>query len=54
MLGFGIERRGRLVEQDQRRILDQRARDRDALALAARKAQPALADQRVVALAGRR
>ena len=38
-LGFGIERRGRLVEQDDRRVLDQRARDRDALALAAGKLQ---------------
>ena len=33
--GFRIERGGRLVEQDDRRVLDQRARDRDALALAA-------------------
>ena len=48
-LGFGIERRGRLVEQDDRRVLDQRARDRDALALPARELQPVLADRRVVA-----
>ena len=48
-LGFGIERRGRLVEQDDRRILDQRARDGDALALAAGELQAVLADRRVVA-----
>ena len=48
-LGFRIERGGRLVEQDDRRILDQRARDRDALALAAGKLQAVLADRRVVA-----
>ena len=50
-LGFGVERRGRLVEQDDRRVLDQRARDRDALALAAGKLQAVLADRRVVARA---
>ena len=33
--GFRIERRGGLVEQDDRRVLDQRPGDRDALALAA-------------------
>ena len=33
--GFGIEVPGRFVRQDDRRIVDQRARDRDALALAA-------------------
>ena len=43
-LGFRIERRGRLVEQDDRRVLDQRARDRDALALAAGKLHAVLAD----------
>ena len=48
-LGFGIERGGGLVEQDDRRVLDQRARDRDALALAAGKLRAALADRRVVA-----
>ena len=48
-LGFRIERRGRLVEQDDRRVLDQRAGDRDALALAAGKLQAVLADRRVVA-----
>ena len=48
-LGFGIERGGGFVEQDDRRILDQRARDRDALALAAGQLQAVLADRRVVA-----
>ena len=38
-LGFGIERGGGLVEQDDRRVLEQRARDRDALALAAGQLQ---------------
>ena len=33
----GVERRGRLVEQQDLRLQDQRARDRDALALAARE-----------------
>ena len=45
-----VERRGRLVEDHDRRVLQQRARDRDALLLAARELQPALADDRVVAL----
>ena len=43
----GIERRGRLVEQQQRRIDGQRARDRDALRFAARQ----LARQRRGAMA---
>ena len=30
-----VQRAGRLVREDHRRLLDQRARDRDALALAA-------------------
>ena len=34
-LGFGIERRSRLVEQQQGRVAQQRPGDRDALALAA-------------------
>ena len=50
VLGFRVERRGRLVEQDDRRILDQRARDRDALALSAGELQAVLADRRVVAV----
>src|ERR1700676_820881 len=48
-LGLRIERRSRLVEQDDRDILDQRARDGDALALAAGKLQAVLADRRIVA-----
>ena len=34
-LGLGVERAGRLVEHQDRRILHQRARDGDALTLAA-------------------
>ena len=47
-LGFGVERRRSLVEQDDRRILDQRAGDGDALALAAGELQPVFADRRIV------
>ena len=49
-LGFGIERGGGFVEQDQRRVLEQRARDRDALALAAGELQPVFPDRRVVSV----
>src|SRR5205807_6623500 len=49
-LRLRIERGGRLVEQDDRRILDQGARYGDALALAARQLQAALADLSVVAV----
>ena len=49
-LAFGVERRGRFVEQQQRRILEDRARDGEPLALAAGQAQPALADLGSVAL----
>src|ERR1700691_3575464 len=49
VFGLRIERRGRLIEQDDRRVLDQRARDRDALALAAGELQAMLADRRIVA-----
>ena len=45
----GIERRGRLVEQNDRRIPQQRARHRDALTLAAGQLRAVLADRRVVA-----
>ena len=41
--GRGIERAGRLIENQDRRILQQRARNRQALALAARQRAPALA-----------
>src|SRR5690606_23482007 len=49
----GIEGARRLVEQQDRRILEQRAGDRDALALAAREARAALAEERVVTLGQR-
>ena len=48
-LGAAVERAGRLVEDQDRRVLEQRARDRDALLLAARQLQPALADPRLIA-----
>src|SRR5438105_9282799 len=38
-LGFRVERRGGLVEDEHRRVLEQRARDGEALALAAGKTQ---------------
>ena len=50
-LGVAVERRGRLVEQQDRRRLQDRAGDGDALLLAARELQAALADLGVVALA---
>ena len=43
-----VESGCRLVEQQHRRILQQHARDRDALLLAAREPVAALADDRVV------
>ena len=49
-LAFGVERRGRLVEQQDRRVAQDGAGDRDALALAARQRHAALADLAVVAL----
>ena len=49
-LAFRVERRGRLVEQQQRRVAQQRAGDGDALALAARQARAAFADDRCRAL----
>ena len=52
-LALGIERAGRLVEQQQRRVLQDRAGDRDALALAARQAHAALAEEGAVALGQR-
>ena len=42
--------RGRLVEDQDRRVLEDRARDRDALALPARQPHAVLADRRVEAL----
>ena len=49
LFGLRIERRGGLVEQDDRRVLDQRPRHRDALALAAGELRAMLADRGVVA-----
>ena len=48
-LALGIERRGRLIEQQQRRVAQDGAGDRDALALAARQRHAALAELRVEA-----
>ena len=48
-LDFAVERRGRLVEHQDRCVLEDDARDRDALALAAGELHAALADLRVVA-----
>src|SRR5581483_9285489 len=45
-----VDRRGRVVEDEDARIDRERSRDRDALALAARQGDPALADHGVVAL----
>ena len=49
MLGHGVQRRGRLVQDQHLRISDQGARDRDALALTAGEVLSAGADQIVVA-----
>ena len=49
-LGLGIERRAGLVEEQELRIGIERAGDRDALPLAARKLQAALADLGLVAV----
>ena len=49
LFGFRIQRRGGFIEQDDRRVLDQRAGHRDALALAAGQLRAVLADRRVVA-----
>ena len=53
LLGFDVERAGRFVEHQDRRILEDRAGDGDALALAAGKLRAALADHRIVARAFR-
>jgi hypothetical protein len=50
LLGHGVERRGRLVEHQDRRRLEDGAGDGHALLLAARQLEPALADHGVVAL----
>ena len=49
-LAHGVEGGGRLVEDEDPRILEQHPRDRDPLLLAARQLVAALADDRVVAL----
>ena len=49
-LGLRVDRGRRLVENQDRCVLDERARDRDALALASGEAGALLADDRVVAL----
>ena len=43
-LGAAVEGAGRLVEDQDRRILEQGSGDRDPLLLAARQLEPALAD----------
>ncbi len=48
-LDLRIERRGRLVEDQDRRVLEQHAGDGDALALAAGELDAALADMGVEA-----
>ena len=53
-LRFGVERRRGLVQDQDRRVLEQRAGDRQALALPARQPLPALADRRPVAVRKRR
>ena len=45
-----VERRRRFVEDQDRRVLQQRARNRQPLALAARQPLAALADRRLVAV----
>ena len=49
LLGAGVERAGRLVEQQDVRVLQDGAGDRHPLLLAARQLQAALADRRLVA-----
>ena len=52
-LGLRVERRGGLVEDEDRGIAQDRPRDRDALLLAAREPVAALADDGLVALGER-
>ena len=54
LLGRRVDGRRRVVEDEDPRVGEQRARDRDPLALAAAQRQPALADARVVAVGQRR
>jgi hypothetical protein len=48
-LGFAVERRGRLIQQDDRRVTDERASNGDALALPAGELRAVLAHHGVVA-----
>jgi hypothetical protein len=50
LLGRRVDRRGRLVEDQDARVDEQRAGDRDALPFAAGERLAAFADQRVVAV----
>ena len=50
LLGKRVERRGRLVEDQDRRVLEQRPGDAETLALAARQRGARLGDERVVAV----
>ena len=52
-LGLGVERRGRLVEHQDRRTFENSPADGDALLLAARELEPALADRGIVAVGQR-
>src|SRR5262245_65807171 len=47
-LGYGVERAGRLVEDEDAGVLEKRARDRQPLPLASRQTIAALSDDRVV------
>jgi hypothetical protein len=49
-LVLGVDRRQRFVEQQDRRVAQQRARDREALALAAGEPHAAFADRGIPAL----
>ena len=53
LLAFGIERAGRFVEQQQRRILQHGTRNRDALALPAGQAHAAFAKEAAIAVGKR-
>src|ERR1700733_206049 len=48
LLRFGIKSRSGFIEQNDRRVLDQSARNGDALPLAARKLHSMFADRRIV------
>src|SRR3990172_6729522 len=52
-LALGVEVGGRLVEDEDRRVLEEGARDRDALPLAAREPHAPLAHGRLVAVGAR-